>query len=47
MSKKAKVVDSYVIRCVHCMTNDFKLKDVAPEEPVKEYTDTPAKFRNL
>jgi hypothetical protein len=47
MSKKAKVNDQYVIRCVHCMTNDFKLKDVQPEDPIKEYTDTPAKFRQV
>ena len=45
MSKKAKTNEKYVIRCVHCMNDQFKLRDVDAAATVKEYTDTPAKFR--
>lgn len=44
MAKKAKKDPKYIIRCTHCMTEDYKLVDVDPEEQVKWYTDTPAKF---
>ena len=44
MAKKAKTTLNYVIRCVHCMTDEFKLIDVNPEEHPKDYTDTPAKY---
>jgi hypothetical protein len=46
MAKKAKTTLNYVIRCVHCMTDEFKLTDVNPEEFPKDYTDTPAKYRS-
>jgi len=45
MAKKAKNQTNYVIRCVHCMTDDFKLEDVDPCLSPREYTDTPAKHR--
>lgn len=45
MAKKAKTTSNYVIRCVHCMTDEFKLYDVNPEDTPKDYTDTPAKYR--
>lgn len=46
MAKKAKVTPNYVIRCCHCMTDEFKLSDVNLADPPKDYTDTPAKFRS-
>jgi len=46
MAKKAKTSTSYVIRCVHCMTDEFKLTDVNLNETPKDYTDTPAKYRS-
>ena len=45
MARKAKTTTDYVIRCTHCCTDEFKLTDVDPSLPPKEYTDTPAKFR--
>lgn len=45
MAKKAKTTCNYVIRCVHCMTDEFKLEDVDLNSTVREYTDTPAKYR--
>lgn len=45
MARKAKTTSDYVIRCTHCCTDEFKLTDVDPSLPPKEYTDTPAKFR--
>lgn len=46
MAKKAKTTPSYVIRCVHCMQDEFKLSDVNLNDPPKDYTDTPAKYRS-
>ena len=34
MAKKAKKETSFVIRCTHCMTSDYRLTDVVPAEPV-------------
>lgn len=45
MAKKAKTCQKYVIRCVHCMNEDFKLCDVNYYETPRDYTDTPAKYR--
>ena len=45
MARKAKSTPNYVIKCCHCMTDEFKLTDVNVNEPPKDYTDTPAKFR--
>lgn len=45
MAKKAKHCPSYVIRCVHCMAEDFKLTDADTDTTPREYTDTPAKCR--
>lgn len=44
MAKKAKKDPEFVIRCTHCMTDDYRLSDVDPTSPVKIYTDTPKKF---
>ncbi len=45
MAKLAKRDLKFVIKCTHCMKDDFKLQDVDPNEAVKIYTDTPAKFK--
>lgn len=45
MAKHAKMQPSYVIRCVHCTTDDFRLEDVDLSGTPREYTDTPAKKR--
>lgn len=45
MAKKAQKDSRYLIRCCHCMTDEFKLEDVKEGASVKEYTDTPAKYR--
>ena len=45
MAKKAKNTPAYVIRCTHCMVDEFKLTDVQLEQTPKDYTDTPAKYR--
>lgn len=45
MAKKAKRDSKFVIRCTHCMTEEYKLLDVVQEKPVKWYTDTPAKWQ--
>ena len=45
LAKKAKRDSEFVIRCTHCMTDDYKLNDVDPSSPLKLYTDTPKKFR--
>jgi hypothetical protein len=45
MAKRAKRDREFVIRCAHCLEEDFKLTDVSPEETVKHYTDTPFKGR--
>lgn len=47
MAKKAKKEHNYIIRCTHCMTEDYKLHDVDLNDNVKHYTDTPAKFNEL
>jgi hypothetical protein len=44
MAKKAKKEPKFVIRCTHCMVEDYRLSDVVPSEKVKHYTDTPAKY---
>jgi hypothetical protein len=46
MAKKAKTSLGYIIRCVHCMTDEFRLSDVNQKDQPKDYTDTPAKFRS-
>lgn len=45
MAKRAKRDREFIIRCAHCLEEDFKLTDVGPEETVKHYTDTPFKGR--
>lgn len=45
IAKKAKYNYSYTTRCVHCQSEDFTLNDVDLRMPTKEYTDTPAKYR--
>lgn len=44
MAKKAKKDLNFIIKCPHCLVNEFKLNDVNKEEKVKFYTDTPFKF---
>ena len=44
LARKAKKDVDYVIRCTHCMTDDYKLNDVDPQAPIKLYTDTPRKY---
>lgn len=44
MAKKAKKDYKFIIRCTHCMTDEYKLQDVDPSDRVKTYTDTPAKY---
>ena len=44
MAKRAKKDHKFVIRCTHCMTEDYRLYDVQPTDQVKHYTDTPAKW---
>ncbi len=43
MAKKAKREKEFVIRCAHCLQEDFRLVDVKVEDSVKHYTDTPFK----
>ena len=45
MAKKAKKEPKFVIRCTHCMTEDYRLFDSVPSETVRVYTDTPAKWQ--
>ena len=44
MAKKAKSDSKFVIRCTHCMTDDFKLNDIQASDPLRIYSDTPAKW---
>lgn len=44
MAKKAKKDANFIIRCPHCLENEFKLNDVKQEDKLKFYTDTPFKF---
>lgn len=44
MAKKAKKDSNFIIRCPHCLENEFKLTDVKKEDKVKFYTDTPFKY---
>ena len=44
MAKKAIDDRAYVLRCAHCLADDFKIEDVKLEDKVKYYTDTPYKF---
>ena len=46
MARRAKTTPQYIIRCCHCMTDDFRLVDVDLSQPAKDYTDTPAKYRS-
>lgn len=41
LAKRAKKDINFVIRCTHCMENDYRLNDVDPIAPIKFYTDTP------
>jgi hypothetical protein len=47
MAKKAKKEPKFVIRCTHCMTEDYRLYDVVPTDKVRQYTDTPAKWHKV
>ena len=40
---EAKKEVTYVIKCPHCLEDDFKLDDVDPTAVPKHYTDTPAR----
>lgn len=44
LAKRAKKDANFVIRCSHCMEDDYRLNDVDPTAPVKFYTDTPMKM---
>lgn len=44
MAKKAKKETTFVIKCPHCLEDDFKLHDVDPSDKIKYYTDTPFKL---
>lgn len=44
MAKKAKKDLNFIIRCPHCLENEFKLNDVNHEDKLKFYTDTPFKY---
>ena len=44
MAKKAKKDSKFIIRCPHCLENEFKLNDVKKEDKLKFYTDTPFKY---
>lgn len=43
MARKAKKDIKFVIKCSHCLEDDFKLDDVNEEDKLKFYTDTPFK----
>ena len=45
MAKQAKLKENYVIKCAHCMTDDFELRDVDLYGEAREYTDTPRRNR--
>lgn len=45
MVRKTKKDVSFVIRCSHCLRDDFKLNDVNGEDEVKFYSDTPFKIK--
>ena len=45
MARRAKKDKSFVIKCSHCLENDFKLDDVNADDKIKFYTDTPLKFQ--
>lgn len=45
MVKQTKKDSSFVIKCSHCLNDDFKLDDVNHEDEIKFYTDTPFKFK--
>ena len=45
LAKRAKKDANFVIRCSHCMEEDYRLNDVDLTAPVKWYTDTPQKMQ--
>lgn len=45
LAKKAKKDSNFIIRCSHCMEEDYRLNDVDPTDPIKYYTDTPCKMQ--
>lgn len=45
MAKQAKLKENYVIKCAHCLTDDFELRDVDLYGEAREYTDTPRNLR--
>ena len=43
MAKRAKKDAKFIIRCPHCLEEDFRLEDVSINANVKFYSDTPFK----
>jgi len=46
LARKAKQEVNFRICCTHCLTDTYKLLDVAPDAPLRVYTDTPFKLQS-